>query len=215
MDTGFWHQKWERGEIGFHESQVNPALVDHLGKLNLGKGARLFLPLCGKTHDIAWLLAQGYRVAGVELSPLAINDLFQVMDLAPEITSAGKLTRYSAHNIDIWVGDIFDLSSSMLLGAIDAVYDRAALVALPEEMRQRYAVHLTALTHGARQLLITYEYDQRLYDGPPFSVREKELRRLYGDNHQLKQVAHDKIAGGFKGKVAAAITTWLLHGVES
>lgn len=213
MDASFWHQKWERGEIGFHESQVNPALVDHLGRLNLAKGARLFLPLCGKTLDIAWLLAQGYRIAGAELSPLAINELFQVLDLAPVITPAGKLTCYSATNIDIWVGDIFDLSSSML-GAVDAIYDRAALVALPEEMRRRYAVHLTALTHGAQQLLIAFEYDQRLYDGPPFSVREKELRRHYGDNYQLKQVAQEQIAGGFKGKVEATITTWLMQGVK-
>ena len=213
MDKKFWHQRWEQGEIGFHESQVNPALVDHLGRLNLAKGARLFLPLCGKTLDIAWLLEQGYRIAGVELSPLAINELFQALDLAPEITPVGKLTRYSTANMDIWVGDIFDLSSSML-GAVDAVYDRAALVALPEEMRQRYAVHLVVLTHGAPQLLITYEYDQSLYDGPPFSVCEKELMQHYGNNYQLKQVAHDEIAGGFKGKVVAALSTWLLQGVK-
>ena len=65
MDSDFWHQKWEQGEIGFHESQVNPVLVGNLESLNLTKGSRLFLPLCGKTHDIAWLLAQGYRIAGV------------------------------------------------------------------------------------------------------------------------------------------------------
>lgn len=214
MDTNFWHQRWERGEIGFHEDQVNPALVEHLGRLNLAKGARLFLPLCGKTHDIAWLLAQGYRIVGVELSFIAINELFAAMDLAPEINPAGKMSRYSATNIDIWVGDIFDLSNSML-GAVDAVYDRAALVALPEATRQRYAAHLAALCHGAPQLLITYEYDQGLYDGPPFSVREKELMRHYGENYQLKYLAHERIAGGFKGKVEAAIATWLLQGVAS
>ena len=151
MDPSFWHQRWEQGEIGFHEQQVNPALVDHLGRLNLAKGARLFLPLCGKTQDIAWLLAQGYRVAGVELSPLAINELFQGLAITPDTSPCGKLVHHSAANIDIWVGDIFDLSSQKL-GAIDAVYDRAALVALPEDMRPRYAAHLSALTRGAQQL---------------------------------------------------------------
>lgn len=213
MDISFWHQRWERGEIGFHESQVNPALVEHLGILNLAKKARLFLPLCGKTLDIAWLLKQGYRIVGVELSSLAINELYSALDLVPEISSTGKLVRYSATNIDVWVGDIFDLSSSML-GAVDAIYDRAALVALPEQMRQRYAAHLIALTHGASQLLVTYEYDQRLYDGPPFSVDEKEIRQLYGANYHLKQVAQEQIAGGLKGEVAAAITTWHLQGVK-
>lgn len=214
MDTGFWHQKWEKGEIGFHERQVNPALVEHIGTLDLDKGARLFLPLCGKTRDIAWLLEQGFSIAGIDLSPLAINELFQELDLVPEITPSGKLTRYSAANIDIWVGNIFDLSYSVL-GSVDAVYDRAALVALPEEMRQRYACHLTALTNGAHQLLITYEYDQRLYDGPPFSVRENELKRHYGEHYQLRHLAQEQIAGGFKGKVEAAITIWLLQGVAS
>lgn len=214
MDTGFWHQRWERGEIGFHENQVNPALIEHLGILDLAKGSRLFLPLCGKTLDIAWLLEQGFSITGAELSPLAVNELFQGLSLTPDITPTGKLIRYSATNIDIWVGDIFDLSSSML-GRVDAVYDRAALVALPEEMRQRYAFHLATLTHGAPQLLITYEYDQRLYDGPPFSVREKELKRHYGENYQLRQLAQEQIAGGFKGKMEAAITTWLLQGVAS
>lgn len=213
MDANFWHQRWEQGEIGFHESDVNPALIENLGKLNLAKGARLFLPLCGKTLDIAWLLTQGYRIVGIELSPLAIEALFAALDLVPEITPTGILTRYSAKNIDIWVGDIFDLSSNML-GAVDAIYDRAALVALPEQMRNRYTVHLMALTHSAPRLLITYEYDQRFYNGPPFSVCEEELRQHYGGNYQLTQVAQEQIAGGLKGKVEAVIATWLLQGTK-
>lgn len=210
MEANFWHQRWERGEIGFHESQVNPALVEHLGRLELARGSRIFLPLCGKTLDIDWLLAQGHRIVGVELSPLAINELFVSLDLTPVITPTGALTRYSAKNIDIWVGDIFDLSSSML-GTVDAVYDRAALVALPEDMRNRYAAHLISLTHTAPQLLITYEYDQQLYDGPPFSVHEEELQRHYDATYQLELLAQSQIAGGFKGKVNAAIATWLLR----
>jgi thiopurine S-methyltransferase len=210
MEANYWRQRWERGEIGFHENQVNSALVEHLNRLNLAKGARLFLPLCGKTLDIAWLLAQGYRIVGAELSALAINELFAALDLVPEITPAGTLTRYSSTNIGIWGGDIFDLSSSML-GAVDAIYDRAALVALPEHMRNRYAAHLITLTHAAPQLLITYEYDQRLYDDPPFSVPEEELKQHYGETYQLKQVAQDQIAGGLKGKVEAATVTWLLQ----
>ncbi len=210
MDIDFWHQKWERGEIGFHERDANPALIEHIGKLGLGKGARLFLPLCGKTRDIAWLLERGFKITGVELSPLAINELFQELDLVPEITSTEKLVHYSASNIDIWVGDIFDLSSSVL-GSVDAVYDRAALVALPDRTRERYARHLITLIHGVSQLLITYEYNQCLYDGPPFSVRENELKRYYSENYQLKHVAQEKIAGGFQGKVEAEITTWILQ----
>ncbi|ALS98787.1 thiopurine S-methyltransferase [Lacimicrobium alkaliphilum] len=210
MDSDFWHQKWERGDIGFHEQQVNPALVGNMESLNLIKGSRLFLPLCGKTQDIAWLLAQGYRVVGAELSKRAINELFQQLNVTPDITEAGELTRYSANNIDIWAGDIFNLGANSL-GAVDAIYDRAALVALPEEMRQRYAIHLDAICHSVQQLLVTCEYNQQLHDGPPFSVSEQELQRLYGNQYQLNRLAQDDIAGGFKGKVAATISVWHLH----
>lgn len=211
MEEQFWYQRWERGETGFHESQVNPALVQYLGRLDLTRGSRIFLPLCGKTLDIGWLLAQGHRVVGIELSSLAINELFVSLDLTPAVTPTGALTRYSAKNIDIWVGDIFDLSSSML-GRVDAIYDRAALVALPEDMRNRYAAHLISLTHTAPQLLITYEYDQHLYEGPPFSVPEEELQRHYDETYQLELLAQTQIEGGFKGKVDASIATWLLQG---
>lgn len=210
MDADFWHQRWKRGEIGFHEGRANAALVAHLDRLDLPRGSRIFVPLCGKTLDIAWLLAQGYRVAGVELSSIAIGELFTALELAPEVRPTGALTHYGAKNIDIWVGDIFDASGE-ILGAVDAVYDRAALVALPEAMRGRYAAHLTAITHTAPQLLITYEYDQRLYDGPPFSVREDALKRLYAENYRLEPVKKEWIAGGFKGQVDASIATWLLR----
>ena len=78
MAVNFWHQKWERGDISFHESEANPLLIEHFKKLNLENGSRVFLPLCGRTHDFAWLLSNGYRVAGAELSELAINELFNL-----------------------------------------------------------------------------------------------------------------------------------------
>jgi thiopurine S-methyltransferase len=209
MDIGYWHQRWEKGEIGFHERQVNPALVDHIGTLGLDMGARLFLPLCGKTRDIAWLLEQGFRIAGVDLSPLAISELFQELDLAPKITPTGKLTRYSATNIDIWVGDIFDLSSKML-GPVDAIYDRAALVALPEGMRNRYTAHLIKITDRAPQLLICYEYDQSLMEGPPFSISDKEVDQHYRDNYDLTLMVSTNIHDGLKGKCAAKENVWIL-----
>ena len=210
MEASYWHQRWQQREIGFHESKVNPALVEHLDKLGLAKGSRIFIPLCGKTLDISWLLAQEYRVVGVELSPVAIKELFAELSLTPKITPTGALTLYSENVIDIWGGDIFDLSGEML-GSIDAVYDRAALVALPKNMHSRYAAHLISLTYAASQLLITYEYDQNLYDGPPFSVREEELKQIYGDTYQLELLAKDQITGGFKGKVDALNATWLLQ----
>jgi len=210
MEASFWHEKWKRGEINFHQSEANPLLTAHFEKLSLAKGSRVFLPLCGKTRDIAWLLANGYRVAGAELSAQAINDLFKELGLAPNISKVGNLTRYNADNIDIWVGDIFDVSAEYL-GSVNAIYDRAALVALPADMRKQYVAHLMQITGAAPQLLISYVYDQSKIDGPPFSVNEDEVRRHYGAAYQLTPVEIKDVAGGLKGKVASTETVWLLQ----
>lgn len=210
MEASFWHQKWARGEIAFHESEANSFLVTHFEKLNLAKGSRVFLPLCGKTRDFSWLLTCGYRVVGAELSELAVNELFKELGLEPKISIAGKLTRYSAKDIDILVGDIFDLSAEYL-GPISAIYDRAALVALPSGIRERYTSHLMNISGTAPQLLISYEYDQLVMEGPPFSVTENEVMQHYEAAYQLKPVETKNVEGGLKGKVAATETAWLLQ----
>lgn len=213
MKASFWHQKWERGDIGFHKSEANPLLIEHFEKLNMAKGSRVFLPLCGKSRDSAWLLASGYQVVGAELSELAITALFKELGLEPEISKVGELTRYSAKDIDMLVGNIFDVSAEYL-GPINAIYDRAALVALPAFIRLQYTSHLMNITNAAPQLLITYEYNQLLLDGPPFSVNENEVTQHYGATYQLKAVDIKNVAGGLKGQVASTETAWLLQKIN-
>jgi thiopurine S-methyltransferase len=169
----------------------------------------VFLPLCGKTLDIHWLLSNGYRVAGSELSDVAVKQLFSELAIESKITAIDDIHHHSADNIDIFVGDIFDLSRSML-GRVDAIYDRAALVALPETMRGRYAAHLIEITDRAPQLLISYGYDQSLVDGPPFSVSNEEVNRLYRDSYALTPLASVEVVGGLKGKCPARENVWLL-----
>ena len=210
MDKNFWYKRWENNDIAaFHESEVNPFLFKHFHRLSLTQGARVFLPLCGKTLDIHWFLSNGYRVAGAELSNIAVEQLFTELGIKPGISAAGALNHYSANNIDIFLGDIFDLSGAML-GLVDAVYDRVALVALPEEIRSRYAVHLSGITGQAPQLLICYEYDQNLMDGPPFSISNREVNELYEDSYQLTLIESCDVPGGLKGICAAKENVWLL-----
>lgn len=210
MEPNFWHERWARREIAFHEGEANAGLVAHLGALGLAPGAGILVPLCGKTRDIAWLLDLGHRVAGVELSPVAIGELFAELNITPTLTEESPLTHYRADNLDIWVGDLFDLTAERL-GEVDAIYDRAALVALPETLRGRYAAHLMALTRTAPQLLMTYEYDQLAHDGPPFSVQEGEVRDRYEGAYHLKLLSRQAVEGGLKGKTASASAAWLLR----
>lgn len=211
MDAGFWHRKWETNDIGFHGSEANPHLVNYFGALSLQQGSRVFLPLCGKTLDIAWLLASGYRVAGAELSRIAIEQLFAELGVQPEVSEVGALSRYRADGIDIFVGDIFQLSGQVL-GPVDAVYDRAALVALPAGMRGPYAAHLARITAGVPQLLVCYEYDQSLAAGPPFSVSDEEVVHHYQGMYNPARLASVEVPGGLKGKCAARENVWLLKG---
>ena len=210
MDPSFWHQRWAKNEIGFHEPKANPLLVTHFKGLSLPQGSRVFVPLCGKTLDIAWLLSQGYRVAGAELSEVAIAQLFADLGVQPQISPSGMLKHYRGPDLDIFVGNIFDLSGGVL-GSVDAVYDRAALVALPEPIRPRYTAHLMEITNRAPQLLIPYVYDQRVMEGPPFSVPNEEVTQHYGRRYDVRLIASSDVPGGLKGKCAAKENVWLLR----
>lgn len=209
MERRFWVEKWKSNEIGFHQDQPNPFLTNNFSALSLAQQSRVFLPLCGKTLDISWLLANGYRVVGVELVETAIEQLFSELGLEPDISPVGPLIHYHSENIDIYVGDFFDLSPD-ILGQVDGVYDRAALVALPEEIRRRYTSHLMMITRKAPQLLISYHYDQSLMAGPPFSIPNAEVEQHYAAHYKLTHLAHVEVPGGLKGKCPATENIWLL-----
>jgi thiopurine S-methyltransferase len=209
MDANFWHNRWQTNQTGWHESTVNPLLITHFPSLNVPPGSRVFVPLCGKSLDLRWLLSHGYDVAGVELSELAVTQLFADLGMEPIISAVGKLKLFRGEKIDIFVGDLFDLSRK-ILGPVDAIYDRAALVAIPETMRVRYTKHLKAITTLAPQLVIGYEYDQTIVAGPPFSVTADELHRHYRDSYTLTLLARVDVPGGLKGKCPATEHIWRL-----
>ncbi len=210
MDQDFWLARWRNNQIGFHEGEPNALLVAHFAALGVPPGGRVFVPLCGKSCDIGWLCDQGYRVVGVELSRHAVEQLFAVMGLTPVTASVGRLERFEAGGVRIFVGDIFDLDRE-ILGPADAVYDRAALVALPLSLRERYAAHLVAISHAAPQLLVTFAYDQTRQSGPPFSVEESDIQAYYGRRYRLDRVAVREVPGGIKGVCPAQESVWLLR----
>ncbi len=209
MKPEFWHDRWHRQQTGFHEPAVNPLLLRHFDALALGAGAHVFVPLCGKSLDIDWLLGRGLRVTGAELSPLAVTALFERLGRAPEIQHDGPVHCWRAGDLAVWVGDYFALPPHAL-GEVDAVYDRAALIAMPDSMRPAYATQMTRLAGDAQQLLVTLDYDQSGMEGPPFSVSGGELGRLY-PRHAAERLSVNPIAGGLKGRLAATEDVWLLR----
>jgi len=183
MDKDFWLKRWQRDEIGFHQSDIHWALKRHWDAMIAETAGDVLIPLCGKSLDMCWLAKRGHEVTGVELSGRAIEAFFQEWGQRPTRSSAGELTSWRAVDIELVRGDFFDYVTDQ---PFDLFYDRAALVALPHDMRPAYLDHLRSLLNDkARGLLVTFEYDQTEMDGPPFAVVEKELIGYAGMHFQL------------------------------
>ncbi|MEQ1672266.1 MAG: thiopurine S-methyltransferase, partial [Hyphomicrobium sp.] len=177
---------WQKREIGFHQPQVQPALVKHWPRLNVAKGARVLVPLCGKTVDMAWLADQGYRVTGAELSELAVDEFFSERSVTPEVRHDGPFKIKSSGSIEIWCGDFFALNTANF-PHIDALYDRAALVAMPPELQPRYAAKLAELLPaGGKALLIGLDYNTNEMSGPPFAIPQMRVRELLSPSFDIE-----------------------------
>ncbi|WP_022963232.1 thiopurine S-methyltransferase [Halopseudomonas pelagia] len=179
MDTDFWHERWQRGEIGFHKSKVNPLLVRWWPALQLSLGSAVWVPLCGKSLDLLWLHDQGHIVVGVELSRSALDDFALENQLTLTWRRQEPFDLAEGQGLKLFAGDVFALQSAQLEQVV-AVYDRAALIALPPAMRARYAAHIIKnLPAGWQMLLVTLDYPQAERAGPPFSVADTEVRQLF------------------------------------
>ena len=178
MEHEFWHERWKNREIGFHRNDVHPLLMQHF-KAAAEPGSTVFVPLCGKSLDMQWLLEQGYQVLGIELNESAIEEFFAEQNLTPRVHREGPFQAYRAPGITVYQGDFFQLTNTHLHG-VNAWYDRAAMVALPPTMRTAYVEHLLKIlpqhSHG---LLVTVEYPENYWKGPPFSISQQEVMSAY------------------------------------
>lgn len=208
-ENKLWLDRWENKEIGFNQQEVNPFLKQYFSELNLPKFSKVLVPLCGKSIDISWLLEEDYQVIGIELSEQAVIALFEELEIIPVISHVGELILYRSENLQVFVGDIFKVTTEMI-GKIDAIYDRAALVALTKELRIEYAKHIVTISNNAVQLLLCFEYDQSLMNRSPYSVDEDEVKRHYDALYKIQVVCKEEIIGGFKGKLTAFDVVWIL-----
>ncbi|AWA40665.1 thiopurine S-methyltransferase [Pseudomonas fluorescens] len=205
MQPEFWHKKWESNQIGFHQPEVNPYLQRHWPDLAIPAPARVLVPLCGKSLDLLWLAGRGHRVLGVELSQRAVEDFFREQQLQPQISEEGGFKVYRAGAIELWCGDFFSLTAANVAGCT-ALYDRAALIALPPMMRERYAAHLQSILPTCRGLLVTLDYDQSQMPGPPFSVDDAQVQRLLGSVWRVEMLEQQDVLGDSWKFVQAGVT---------
>jgi thiopurine S-methyltransferase len=174
-----WLEFWANNETNWHSDVVTQELEKYLGLLKLESGDTVFVPLCGKSLDMIYMLNRGFSVIGVEVSEIGIKQFFHENGLDFTISQVGEFDLYSAKNIEIYCGDFFSLTSKHLCG-VKAVFDRKSLIALDRNLRQKYVKHLNdIISLGVRILLITLHYPQHQMSGPPFSVDKSEVESLF------------------------------------
>ncbi|AMT98066.1 MULTISPECIES: thiopurine S-methyltransferase [Psychrobacter] len=216
MNPEFWQNRWQEKRIGFNQSEASPLLIKHWSELNLPAGSRIFVPLCGKSIDMVWLASQGYDVIGVELVESAVQAFFNEQNIKPTVFQHAEnpaITCYQGQllgqKVELWVADIFALTAENI-GIVDAVYDKAALIALPADMRSNYSEQLRKISGNAPQLLITLNYDQSKKDGPPFSINHEQVQQYYGSHYQIAELASEPASIGSMPELTVSEQVWLL-----
>jgi thiopurine S-methyltransferase len=218
MDPEFWRERWQKGQIGFHEAAPNSLLGKHGARLGLEPGGRVLVPLCGKSTDLVFLARAGLAVTGIEIVREAVDAFYAENRFAAEdepwLGFAARRAVVEAGSVRIALGSFFDLRVPDA-ERFDAAYDRAALVAVRPEDRERYVASLlAALRPGGRVLLVTFAYWGGTMTGPPFSVDDAEVKRLFAGS-TLEQLDERDVLDSeprFRERGATAIVeqAWLV-----
>jgi len=203
MEHAFWKSRWDEGRTGFHRAEASPELVRWADEVLVERAAAL-VPLCGKSLDLLWLAQRFGQVVGVEFVRDAVVELFDALGVTPTIRVVAGAEVFGHANLNVIVQDIFAVTAAEL-PPISAVWDRAALIALPPDVRGRYAAHIQSLMGAAaRGLLVTIDYPQGLMPGPPFAVSDDEVTTRYPSARRL---AHARLVERRPNLPADALTT--------
>lgn len=171
------------------------------GTSSSGGSRRVFVPLCGKAVDMAYLagLESVEKVVGVDGISVAIEEFAKEQPQlnvqrvsCDDDTATGKnsidhsVEQWDGKKISLFVADFFGLTETeTLLGSkFDAIYDRGSLVAINPNMRDNYLDVIGKLiAPGGKILLVTLERrgddEAVVKKGPPFSISETTVRALF------------------------------------
>jgi thiopurine S-methyltransferase len=214
MEKEFWKERWSLGQIGFHLGEVNPHLVRQFDRLPLLPASEILVPLAGKSLDLRFFTEEGHHVTAVELSGLAIEAFFEEQGLSATQSNEGSFIRYTTDQIVFLEGDFFELRPANLAPPT-LVYDRAALVAMPPSMQDRYVKQLIQLAQGAPIFLVTLDYPPNEMQGPPFPISASRVEALFSQTHAIEALdCRDELEQNphFKDKGLTRFTesAWLL-----
>ena len=107
--------------------------------------------------------------------------------------------------MELWCGDFFALQAEDVADCV-ALYDRAAVIALPPQMRAQYMALLSQALPAGAGLLVTLDYQQELLAGPPFSVADEEVRRGFA-NWQVEELEAQQVISDSPKFLQAGVTS--------
>lgn len=212
MNISYWKNRWEKGNTGWHMDQVYPLLPKLWPQLNLSTNAKVLVPLCGKSVDLLWL-QENFHVIGIEVSAKAIKEFERNSSLPFTCTNRKGHTVFEANSIEIWKDDFLNISPNTI-GKVDAIYDKAALIALPPEVRKKYIPHLQSFCNLHTKILLqAFEYEQEEMQGPPFSVSQKELSTCFSSDFEIKLLYEKSKLDEFEKFKERGITSYFIEKV--
>jgi hypothetical protein len=146
----------------------------------------VYIPGCGSAYEALWLAQHGWSVKAVDFSPRAVA------------VARGQLGEYA---------DIVkqaDFFTYTLPCAIDWIYERAFLCALPRERWTDYATRMAALLRPGA-LLAGFYFLGATPNGPPFGIEREALGALLNPYFEL--VEEHEVTGSID--VFAGRERWL------
>jgi len=188
LDLNYWDKRWEDGKTGWHRTEVNDLLVMYNSRIK--ENGTVLFPMCGKTVDMKFMCDEGYTVVGIEYSKQPVEEFFSENDIKFEKSKNGDYDTYKSDDgkITIYAGDFFQAKPE-LVGKIDGIWDRGALVAMNPSDRRKYAdTILNLMNKDTVYLIAGLSYDQNCHGGPPFSVPMETVEELYKSNCVIKQI---------------------------
>jgi thiopurine S-methyltransferase len=192
-DVETWDWLWKNGGTPWVTESVHPLLSEYIDQLTLGRAnCRTFVPLCGNTIDLKWLVEQGHRVVGLEVSETAILQFFERCGWEQEVKQLegienGKLYTACDGRLQIYQCDMFAVSKD-ILGSFNCVWDRGSLGAISPDTRKGYVEIISSIVaDDGRILLEVIEHEGTgNFHGPPYSLKEQDIANLLSNGFYFK-----------------------------
>ena len=210
-----WHTRWAAGRTTFHMEDPHPVLLRRHVAMGWAPGARLLLPLCGKSRDLRYLAEAGYDVTGVD----GVESARESFAAEQAGRVAGSSVVFVDTTVRFVVDDFLAVTAEQLGGHVAGAFDRGGLVAVAPEDRAAYAAVLSAVVSpGGGVLLVAVEHPPfsggKL--GPPFSLPESEVHALFDASFQVELLEREdrmpieevwKVSMRYYGTVRTVFTT--------